>query len=116
MHVNRPITDAISKFQSIGEDFHECFLWHILHGFVVARNDAILLAYHCRSTDFDTPTTEDDSDCLYVTYYGGSVRKLLSAFSDWDGLVAFRRAFKLKDRKPKIYSAERMKRIFSKLT
>jgi hypothetical protein len=116
MEPNMRIVEAIEKFSAIGEDFHGQFMWHILHGFVVTRNDAILLAYHCKSTNLDEPTEENDSDCLYVTYYGGSVRKLLAAFSDWNGLVAFRRGFKLKDKKPKIYNAERMKRIFSQLT
>lgn len=116
MQPNMRISEAIQKFTAIGEDFHSQFMWHLLHGFVIARHDSLLLAYHCRSSDVGTPTDERNSDCLYVTYYGGSIRKLLAAFSDWSGMVAFRRGFKLKDSKPKIYSAERMKRIFSQLT
>lgn len=109
------ISEAIQKFSAIGEDFHNQFMWHILHGFVVARPDALLLAYHCKSTSIGTPAEEHESDCLYVTYYGGSVKKLLSAVSDWNGLVAFRRAFKLKNSKPKIHDIKRMKRIASQL-
>lgn len=116
MQPNMRISEAIQKFSAIGEDFHGQFMWHLLHGFVVARNDSLLLAYYCSSNDIDTAIEERDADCLFVTYYGGSVAKLLAAFSDWHGLVAFRRGFKLKERQPMIYSAERMKRIFSRLT
>jgi len=116
MEPNMRISEAVQKFTAIGEDFHSQFIWHILHGFVVARNDSLLLAYYCRSADIGTPTEECDADCLYVTYYGGSIRKLLASFSDWSGLVAFRRGFKLKDSKPKLYNAKRMKQLFSRLT
>jgi len=114
MEPNMRIQEAIRKFAAIGDDFHKIFMWHILHGFVVARPDALLLAYHCKSSNVDEPTEEQGSDCIFITYYGGSLPKFLSALSDWDELVSFQRAFKLKTQN-KTYSAKRMKQIVKSL-
>jgi hypothetical protein len=114
MKINGKISQAISLFREIGEDYHEAFLWHLLHGVVVVDPDGLLLAYYCQWNDLDNPVDREDADCLYVTYYGGSVKKMLHIFSDWIGDVAFCRMFK-GSFVPYRYNSERMKKLFSKL-
>jgi hypothetical protein len=111
MRTTQLIEAAVRNFNSVGEDFFEQLLWHLAHGCVVSRHDCLLLAYYCRSTSIGSPAKERDSDCLYITYYAGSITKLFSTF-EWGGKVAFRRAFKLAGREARIYDSSRIKQLF----
>jgi hypothetical protein len=114
MHVNRPITDAISKFQSIGEDFHECFLWHVVHGFVVASPDCLFLGYYYTGSDWQRPRPRGEANAAFVSYHGGSLRGISPLITRDLRVLAFKRAFKGDDT-VRFHDAQRMRRLISKL-
>lgn len=90
--MNPHLYDAIRLHEN-HRAFTDLLAWHTAHGVVVVDPDCVLLAYWCRVGDLGFCVPRVEANTLFVSYYGGDLRKLWDLYGDAEH-IAFDRRFR----------------------
>lgn len=101
---------AIAAYQSIGREFHDVLVWHLLHGLVLAFPAFLCLAHFCRRDDLATPLPHEQADTVFVTFMTGDMRALRAACPAGLDFIAFERGFQT-DRPAKVYPMAKFQQL-----